>query len=76
MRHRSCKCVTLNNSMDKKRIEIEHTLNSTSRNIVWQLIGTAEGLNRWIADDVKMNGKPLSLPGATTGDTTRPAKPH
>ena len=61
MRHRSCKCVTLNNSMDKKRIEIEHTLNSTSRNIVWQLIGTAEGLNRWIADDVKMNGKHIEF---------------
>ena len=47
--------------MDKKRIEIEHTLNSTSRNIVWQLIGTAEGLNRWIADDVKMNGKHIEF---------------
>ena len=47
--------------MDKKRIEIEHTLNSTSRNIVWQLIGTAEGLNRWIADDVKMDGKHIEF---------------
>ena len=61
MWHLSCRCITLNYSMNKKKIEIEHTLNSTSRNIVWQLIGTAEGLNRWIADDVKMNGKHIEF---------------
>ena len=37
--------------MEKSRIEIEHTLNSTSRNIIWQLIGTAAGLEKWLADD-------------------------
>ena len=45
--------------MGKVKIEIEHTLKSTSRNIVWQLIGTAEGLAMWIADSVSMDGKHL-----------------
>lgn len=42
--------------MEKSRIEIEHTLNSTSRNIIWQLIGTAAGLEKWLADSVQIDG--------------------
>lgn len=42
--------------MGKSRIEIEHTLNSTSRNIIWQLIGTAAGLEKWLADSVQIDG--------------------
>ena len=42
--------------MGKSRIEIEHTLNSTSRNITWQLIGTAAGLEKWLADSVQIDG--------------------
>ena len=42
--------------MKRIKIEIEHPLNSTSRNIVWQLISTAEGLQRWIADRVDIDG--------------------
>lgn len=48
-------------SMKTKRIEIEHPLNSTSRNIVWQLISTAEGLSGWIADSVVINGNKLTF---------------
>lgn len=40
--------------MSIKKIEIEHQLKSTSRNIVWQLIGTADGLQKWIADKVTL----------------------
>lgn len=40
--------------MEKQKIEIVHDLQSTSANIVWQLIGTAEGLAKWIADNVSM----------------------
>ena len=43
------------------RIEIEHPLKSTSRNIVWQLIGTTEGLSRWIADSVTRKGTTLTF---------------
>lgn len=42
--------------MEKSRIEIEHTLNSTSRNITWQLIGTDAGLEKWLADSVQIDG--------------------
>ncbi len=48
-------------NMDTLRIEIEHPLNSTSRNIVWQLIGTADGLSRWIADRVTLKGSTLTF---------------
>ncbi|WP_337385546.1 START-like domain-containing protein [Prevotella sp.] len=47
--------------MKIKKIEIEHQLKSTSRNIVWQLIGTADGLRKWIADDVKLEGDTLTF---------------
>ena len=46
--------------MEKSRIEIEHTLNSTSRNIIWQLIGTAAGLEKWLADSVQIDGDKAS----------------
>lgn len=42
--------------MKKTRIEIEHSLNSRSKNIIWQLIGTASGLAKWIADTVEIKG--------------------
>ena len=43
------------------RVEIEHQLKSTSRNIVWQLIGTADGLQKWIADKVTLEGNILTF---------------
>ena len=39
--------------MEKQQIQIEHSLNSTSPNIIWKIISTEGGLSRWIADSVK-----------------------
>ena len=47
--------------MSIKKIEIEHQLKSTSRNIVWQLTGTADGLQKWIADKVTLEGNILTF---------------
>ena len=38
--------------MVKHRIDIEYLLNTNSRNIVWEQISSAHGLERWIADHV------------------------
>ncbi len=43
------------------KFEIEHPLNSTSRKIVWQLIGTPDGLSLWIADSVVLAGGKLTF---------------
>ena len=43
--------------MKKSMVEIEHQLNSTSKNIVWRLISTSSGLEKWIADRVEIDGK-------------------
>ena len=47
--------------MSTIRLDIEHPLKSTSRNIVWKLIGTADGLARWIADSVKIEGSTITF---------------
>ena len=47
--------------MMKQRIEIEHELKSTSANIVWRLISTAEGYANWLADSVTSNGDALTF---------------
>ena len=39
--------------MEKQQIQIEHSLLSTSPNIIWNIISTEGGLSRWIADSVK-----------------------
>ncbi len=56
------------NNMKKQRIHIEHELKSNSPTIIWQLIGTPEGLARWIADEVTLDGTTLTL---TWGETWR-----
>ncbi len=38
--------------MAKKKIYIERVLNSSSRNLIWSLISTPSGLERWMADEV------------------------
>ena len=38
--------------MRKQRIDIEYPLATKSFNIAWDLISTAHGLERWIADHV------------------------
>ncbi len=40
--------------MKKEEIHIEHVLNCTSPKIVWDTIGTPEGLSRWMADEVTL----------------------
>ena len=54
--------------MKKQQINIEHELRSNSPTIIWQLIGTPEGLARWIADKVTLDGTTLTL---TWGETWR-----
>ena len=51
--------------MEKNKITVEHLLNSTSKNIIWQLIGTDSGLQKWIADSVTLDGDQLTC---TWGD--------
>lgn len=38
--------------MEKHKITVEYPLEAKSPNIVWQLISTAAGLQKWIADYV------------------------
>jgi len=52
--------------MKKQRIEISKSLRSTSPNIIWQLIGTPEGLARWIADEVTVEDDTMTF---TWGNT-------
>ena len=54
--------------MTKQRIDLEHELRSTSANLVWRLISTAEGYANWLADTVTGNGDDLTF---TWGDETR-----
>lgn len=44
--------------MIKEKLYIEHELKSRSENIIWQLISTETGLQKWIADGVsELNGR-------------------
>jgi len=52
--------------MKKQKVEIAHSLKSNSANIIWGLIGTAEGMARWIADEVVKKGDQLTF---TWGNT-------
>ncbi|NPE12304.1 START-like domain-containing protein [Xylanibacter rodentium] len=47
--------------MDKHKIVLEYPLQTKSENIVWQLIGTAEGLGKWIADYVTRDGDTMTF---------------
>lgn len=47
--------------MKKKKIEIEQKLNSKSPNIIWNLIGTATGLGKWIADEIEQEDDKLTF---------------
>ncbi len=52
--------------MSKLQIRIDHELRCNSQGIIWNLISTAEGLSRWLADDVRQDGNKLTL---TWGET-------
>ena len=47
--------------MKKTKLSIERELLSNSSNIIWNLISTPEGLARWIADEVQLDGKQLTF---------------
>ena len=57
--------------MEKNKITVEHLLNSTSKNIIWQLIGTDSGLQKWIADSVTLDGTNSPAHGAMPTATTK-----
>lgn len=41
----------------KKKVHIEYPLNPSSSNIIWGIVSTAAGLQRWFADRVNKAGK-------------------
>jgi len=47
--------------MDKKAIHIERELHSNSPAIIWSLISTAAGLEKWIADSVNESEDELTF---------------
>lgn len=47
--------------MNKQRFTIERPLNSRSVKIIWQAISTAEGLSKWLADEVRDEQGSLSF---------------
>ena len=47
--------------MKKERLDLEYELRSNSPAIIWQLMSTASGLARWIADDVQMDDQTVTL---------------
>lgn len=38
--------------MKREKVELEYVLDSTSLNILWNMVGTPFGLSEWFADDV------------------------
>ena len=47
--------------MTKQKIIIERELRANSEAIIWELISTADGMARWIADDVQLLGNNLEF---------------
>lgn len=41
----------------KKKVHIEYPLNPSSSNVIWGIVSTAAGLQRWFADRVNKAGK-------------------
>lgn len=41
----------------KKKVHIEYPINPSSSNIIWGIVSTAAGLQRWFADQVSKAGK-------------------
>ena len=59
--HRNKQTTYLKTIMEKQKLYIERELKSNSQSIIWNLISTPEGLSRWIADEVLLNGNALTL---------------
>ena len=47
--------------MKKQKVYIERELKSNSKGIIWKLISSAEGLQRWVADSVTEDGKQITF---------------
>ena len=47
--------------MQKQRLDIEYPLNPGKPDILWMLMSTDHGLERWLADEVKEQDGVLSL---------------
>ena len=45
----------------KKKIQIEYALNPASGNILWGIISTPSGLQRWFADKVTREGRAFTF---------------
>ena len=45
--------------MKKNKICIEHEVNSSSPNIIWNLISTEGGMGLWLADEVGIDNDTL-----------------
>lgn len=55
--------------MKKEKVSIEKELKSRSANIIWPLISTAAGLEKWVADEVINKGDRLQF---TWGEIWQP----
>lgn len=55
--------------MKKEKVSIEKELKSRSANIIWPLISTAAGLEKWVADEVINKGDRLQF---TWGEVWQP----
>lgn len=47
--------------MKKLKLNIEYELRSRSISIIWGLVSTAEGLSKWLADEVRQDGRTLTF---------------
>ena len=47
--------------MQKQRLELEYPLNGRKADLLWQLMSTDHGLERWIADEVKEEDGVMTL---------------
>lgn len=47
--------------MKKQRLNLEYALRSSSPNIIWQLLSSAHGLEKWLADTVTRNGETMTF---------------
>lgn len=52
--------------MEKRKITFEHELHARSAKVIWPLISTARGLQRWIADEVTRNDDKLKFGWGTS----------
>lgn len=47
--------------MIKEKIELEYLLQSTSKNVIWDVISSSTGLERWFADSVLMSDRHVTF---------------